>query len=667
MCLPCGTSDPSKEPRHSVGQSRPVRLLHPSPALLYIVLAAALILSSFATAGAATVQVTTESGALSLYVGDTATITVKGLVQNPASSDDGIFTFDTNLIFGTTGVLSVAPGTVTRPDAEDSLYGGSNGTPKPWGLNGIAGGYTPMTYGIGTPKTLFTVNINALAPGSSTAATGPDTSIMGADFVLNQTPSPAVNYSGAGLTFNVLPMLPTLAWAGTQSDHWDNALNWSTGQTPRPVQKAVFNASCPHQPILYQDTSVSGLQFATAGWTLSGDTTRTLNVGTEGISSAGSGTNTINPTVNFAGNAAVNVGQDNTLVLAAVTAGNNALAKSGLGTLVLAGANTYGGETTVSEGTLLANNTSGSGTGTGAVSVGAATLGGTGFINGPVTLTGDSTLTSIGALTINNTLTVQGLANQIAGGTILTTGDVTIDPGAVFIINGTLGGNVGSLIVHGTLMGKGTINKNCIIEAGGVLSPGAPSTIGTLSQILNAEAPRTFSFEIGGSNPNYASPSSSVNDVLRLTNEAMPFANITGDAPACLTLDTVIDVYFLFSNPPEGQYKAQFFAGTDFSGSISGATFQYWRLDPRGSCLHNGNFFSPLDPSLVDWSVVPETATFDGQAASGYITEFTVVPEPATLGLLIAGVLALVARRRGCLLRNNVPNRARELPSVAAS
>jgi autotransporter-associated beta strand protein len=322
------------------------------------------------------------------------------------------------------------------------------------------------------------------------------------------------------------------------------------------------------------------------------------------------------------------------------------LIKDGTGTLVIAGANTSAGGITVSEGTLLANNTSGSATGTGLVTVGAATLGGTGFINGPVTLTGDSTLTSTGTLTINNTLTVHGLANQLAAGTVNTSGDVTIDPGAAFIINGTLGGGTGNLVICGTLMGKGTIGKAVSIEAGGTFSPGSPSSILTAGQVLNAEAPQNFSFEIGAPAPDYTNPASSANDVLRLTSETLPFANATGNAPAGLTADTVIDVYFLFNDPPGGEYKAEFFAAIDFTDAVAGATYQYWRLDPRGERLHNGNFFSPLDASLVDWSVVPETATFNGAHSSGYITKFTVVPEPATLALLALGWLALLRRSR---------------------
>ena len=326
--------------------------------------------------------------------------------------------------------------------------------------------------------------------------------------------------------------------------------------------------------------------------------------------------------------------------------GSMAINKSGGGTLVLSGENTYGGGTTVSQGTLLISNVSDTGSGTGAVTVGAATLGGTGFISGPVTLTGDSTLTSTGTLTINNTLTVQNLANQLAAGTVNTSGDVTIESGAVFIINGTLGGGTGDLIVRGTLMGKGTINKPCVIEAGGVLSPGSPSTIQSMAQVRVGAAAQNFSFEVGAAGPNYASPSNSANDLLRLTDEAAPFADASGGAPAQLSPGTVIDVYFVSSDPALGEYKAQFFAATDFTDALAPATFQYWRLDPHGSRLYNGNFYSPLDASLVDWSVVPETATFSGAETRGYITEFTVVPEPATLALLAAGATALCRRKQ---------------------
>src|SRR4029077_16033701 len=62
------------------------------------------------------------------------------------------------------------------------------------------------------------------------------------------------------------------------------------------------------------------------------------------------------------------------------------ISKIGTGTLTLTGANSYSGSTTVTSGILLVNNISGSGTGTGAVSVNAGTLGGSGNIAGAVTV-----------------------------------------------------------------------------------------------------------------------------------------------------------------------------------------------------------------------------------------------------------------------------------------
>jgi autotransporter-associated beta strand protein len=85
---------------------------------------------------------------------------------------------------------------------------------------------------------------------------------------------------------------------------------------------------------------------------------------------------------------------------------NGALTKTGPGTLRLTASNPYTAGTTITEGTLLVNNATGSGTGSGAVNVNSGTLGGTGTISGLVAVNGDGviapgTAATIGSLTVN--------------------------------------------------------------------------------------------------------------------------------------------------------------------------------------------------------------------------------------------------------------------------
>jgi autotransporter-associated beta strand protein len=102
--------------------------------------------------------------------------------------------------------------------------------------------------------------------------------------------------------------------------------------------------------------------------------------------------------------------------------GNNGpgnLTKAGLGALMLAAANNYTNSTIINNGTLLVTNTSGSATGSGAVTVNStlATLGGTGIISGPVTMVAGSNMTPGLSSTVGS-LTVGGLTLNAPSGTI---------------------------------------------------------------------------------------------------------------------------------------------------------------------------------------------------------------------------------------------------------
>lgn len=90
----------------------------------------------------------------------------------------------------------------------------------------------------------------------------------------------------------------------------------------------------------------------------------------------------------------INVYDGTLIVETRVGSGIGIVTKSGTGTLVLKGASIYTAATTVNQGTLLANNTTGSATGTGNVTVNnGAVLGGTGTIGGNVTIAAGGGLT----------------------------------------------------------------------------------------------------------------------------------------------------------------------------------------------------------------------------------------------------------------------------------
>ena len=105
------------------------------------------------------------------------------------------------------------------------------------------------------------------------------------------------------------------------------------------------------------------------------------------VTSLANATNTINTKIVLGANQTWNVANGKTLIVNGVVSGVSNLTKADSGILNLTGANTYTGATTVSAGTLSVNNTSGSGTGSGTVSVTTgAILSGSGTIRGATTI-----------------------------------------------------------------------------------------------------------------------------------------------------------------------------------------------------------------------------------------------------------------------------------------
>lgn len=147
--------------------------------------------------------------------------------------------------------------------------------------------------------------------------------------------------------------------------------------------------------------------------------------------------------VKFANGGAIEVAATKTLnftgtITDASAGGASSLVKSGgTGTLVLAGANTYTGTTTVNAGTMVVNGSIGSG----AVTVANSTLGGNGTINGAVTVDASGTVApgaSIGTLTLATAPTLNGITLMELNRTNAQTSDRLVLNSGALNFGGTL-------------------------------------------------------------------------------------------------------------------------------------------------------------------------------------------------------------------------------------
>jgi autotransporter-associated beta strand protein len=227
---------------------------------------------------------------------------------------------------------------------------------------------------------------------------------------------------------------PTNTWVGSSSTSIANKGAWGLGPGPSqaPSDKFVtFNAATAggnRQVTVDTDHNLRGLYFLSTaatddGFTFSGSSTLTLGRG--GVTNYDNSRQTIQVPLTLGdsqywdgGTGGITAGAINTngklleitgggvnRITGAVS-GTGALAISG-GTLELTAANAYSGGTWVHSGTLVADNTTGSATGSGSLAVASgAVLAGSGIINSSTTISGVlAPGNSIGTLTINNDVT----------------------------------------------------------------------------------------------------------------------------------------------------------------------------------------------------------------------------------------------------------------------
>jgi autotransporter-associated beta strand protein len=275
------------------------------------------------------------------------------------------------------------------------------------------------------------------------------------------------------------------------------------------------------------------------------------------LTSAGSGY-TSAPTVNFSGGggsgaaASVNfasvtlasdtsIGGAGNITIASPIGGSGGLTKVGANTLMLTGANTYTGATSVSGGALLVN-APGSLAAASAVTVNTgATLGGDGTIGGSVSVNAGATLSpgaSVGTLTIGGDLTLAGdvwveinKALSPANDKVVVTGTIThlggstltvtnlgpaLSTGDSFQIFNKPVSNGASVLVTGA--GVTWTNKLAVDGSIAVLSTGAEPPVPATNLTIQAVGPASFALGgQGAANRAYS--------VYASTNIALPMSN----------------------------------------------------------------------------------------------------------------------------------------------
>ena len=251
-----------------------------------------------------------------------------------------------------------------------------------------------------------------------------------------------------------------------------------------------------------------------------------------------------------------------------------------------------------------------------------------------------------GAGGITSGLTKTGAGRMVLSGQNTYTGTTEINAGSL-IINGSVGGDV-VVAAGATLGGSGVLGRT--LSGAGLVSVGNSPGIGTAGAV-DPSAGTDWVFEITGTAPVWNSgTSASVNDVLRLT-DATPFLSN-------LSSGNTVDVLFALSGGSpiaEGDYLGGFFvdnAAFDLSAALANGQFRYWVVGEYGSAGDqqvfnvgaNGagvtySLLSAYDSSLTaSYLVTPQTVDFGSGNVTGAVTQFVVVPEPASLGVAAIGI-----------------------------
>lgn len=317
-------------------------------------------------------------------------------------------------------------------------------------------------------------------------------------------------------------------WTGGGADtNWSTVANWSTNPALPAVGDTVVFATAGTSVTMDSPRTVASITFSSAGdFTIGGASTLTVT-SAAAMTVSGGANFFITCPLALGATQTWTHGGTGTVTVSGVVSGAFGLAKAGTGTLVLSGANSYTGTTTISAGTLVVGHATALGTTAGATSVTAGavlqldtvtvvgealTLNGTGIAaggaligsgvcgwTGTVALGSASSIGGTGAGTLNgivsgaNALTKVGSGSWTLSGANTYTGITTVSVGTLVVDHATaLGTTAGATTVTSgavlqlnafTITGEGlTLNGSGIASTGALVSSGVGTWTGTVAQ-----------------------------------------------------------------------------------------------------------------------------------------------------------------------------------------
>jgi hypothetical protein len=280
---------------------------------------------------------------------------------------------------------------------------------------------------------------------------------------------------------------------------------------------------------------------------------------------------------------------------------------------------------------------------------------GTLTLSGGITLNSTSTLDAVrsgGLIDVTSAITGGGglnIASSASSGGVVRlsavndyTGATTVTSGSL-VINGAVAST--SVVVNGSLGGSGTM-ANATLSGSGSINPGnSPGILTAADTDPTGGLDYNFEFTAANTSPTWSNATASVNDVLRLTDATTPFN-------ASLAGSNIISIYLNVGSLSMGQtFTGGFYtdASADFLSSINSATFQYLLADVGGTDYNGTNYsvYAGLYTFDVATVLVGSANFAGGTVTNGYVSQFTVIPEPNVAALLGGlGTILLLRRRR---------------------